>query len=1187
MSKTTENTKEKEIEEEEIEEEPEKEEIKSNPEEKEIENDEDKKIETPKKKKRKHKNLKKESTDSIENTEEKEEKIDEENKEEIKHKKIKKKKKKKKKTEKYETDENKIDDNLNIDKNENDENNNNIEQENNKENKINQEEIIENENENIQEEKLDKENEEEEKNDEIKQEKQEEINTDINKDKNIEPEKKEELINSKQKPKKIIEKKKLQNSKKKSKPEKKQTSKKRKLTEEEEEIEEDENPNDEEREEEEEDIEEQETPPTERSSSKKNKKKGKQISKYHINPQFIKELNAAYKILSKLEDTEDEEDEEEEDDQDTPEPSKNSNMFLCEKKLRTALDICYKDPDMIINKSVIEKMNKIALNKRTNINYILGDIYIALLNKEALFDYENEDNFDFDDLIMFIDNIIKFREEIKNNNNYILYDESLKQFLFFISEQFELEAKLMITIKKILDEDTDIDHENLITNKTFERFINSLSKELEGQISLYEQYEVFLQNKKNIINLIQECDPEEKSNYNDYLKLGKFLAYMLFNSSMNIYLEKNAQIEKEESDDDAGDMLLFYNGNENRGEINIINGEKFCIEMDDKIREQRKRLGEIIIKYSQQFIDNIDVFQIQYIIFILLSRLYACKYKKYEDDINYILADSIINMCFFKTSPMKLITDFINKILESDKQENLSLQKLLVVKINEVKNEEGFLYQMPENLEKKYKNKKIKLEPKKTKKKKPKKKKVDDEEESEEDDDDDLYDTQNLEKFEEIIADENLFLLHNDLKLGYFNQRVIKSGEKFIFFEELSQDYSVLDFCFTLSDLDIKFTITDMTEGKKIYAKERIISIDDTPLKIIMCFTQPRILKFEFDNSYSWVRSKTIKYKTNIFYPKYPYLINHQILLGKYINSISKTKRDIERKKNKGKKKIVSDDTDKLLILKFNGKNKVFNCINVNNNIEAINNLNKNQNISIFSIFIKIKDEKNLDDKSYFYYYSTEKKDIIENELNAENFDILLNKTLNIDNTILNIINLYIINGDDNNINYSSYSLKKLLGFEPSFISNILYFIQNLNQAQLLYCLYKQILANELVDVVILLNYTKYSGYQINLFDSDELIDFNENFKGLNKNSNLDENIKMMTEGIKKMEFGEERKVLVILCSSIDEKENEITPEKIKTKLEENFGKENGMKNISIIQLDKDFNTEVKNYSHLFYLENN
>ena len=169
------------------------------------------------------------------------------------------------------------------------------------------------------------------------------------------------------------------------------------------------------------------------------------------------------------------------------------------------------------------------------------------------------------------------------------------------------------------------------------------------------------------------------------------------------------------------------------------------------------------------------------------------------------------------------------------------------------------------------------------KKKMDKGKENDEEEEEEEDDDDDddLGDNKIGEKFEDIINEENLFALHNDLKLGYFNKKVIKARDKFIFFEEINQDYSLLDFCVNLEEYDIKFTITDVTEGKELYSKERLIGNEDTPLKIVMFFSTPRILKFEFDNSYSWLRSKTIKFKTNIFYPKYPYLINHQILLEK------------------------------------------------------------------------------------------------------------------------------------------------------------------------------------------------------------------------------------------------------------------------------------------------------------------
>ena len=124
-------------------------------------------------------------------------------------------------------------------------------------------------------------------------------------------------------------------------------------------------------------------------------------------------------------------------------------------------------------------------------------------------------------------------------------------------------------------------------------------------------------------------------------------------------------------------------------------------------------------------------------------------------------------------------------------------------------------------------------------------------------------------------------------------------------------------------------------------------------------------------------------------------------------------------------------------------------------------------------------------------------------------------------------------------------------------------------------------------DVVILLNYTKYSGYQLSLFDNDEIIDFCEHFNGLNKNNNLDDNIKIVYDGIKKLELDEDRKVKIILCSSIDEKENEITPENIENKLKEIFGKEeNGMKNVNIIKIDNEFNKEVENYSNIFYLDN-
>ena len=170
------------------------------------------------------------------------------------------------------------------------------------------------------------------------------------------------------------------------------------------------------------------------------------------------------------------------------------------------------------------------------------------------------------------------------------------------------------------------------------------------------------------------------------------------------------------------------------------------------------------------------------------------------------------------------------------------------------------------------------------------------EEEEESEDEDEKEDDKGLRKFEEEV----LLLYKNDLKIGFFNYKIINAGEKFVIYEEINKEFSVLDFCLNIEDLDVKLTITDLTEGREIYNKERLNSFFETPLKMIMFFTSQRILKFEFDNSYSWITSKTIKYKINTFYPKNPYLISHQILLSKYKKAILRTK-NLAKKKAKKK----------------------------------------------------------------------------------------------------------------------------------------------------------------------------------------------------------------------------------------------------------------------------------------------
>ena len=433
----------------------------------------------------------------------------------------------------------------------------------------------------------------------------------------------------------------------------------------------------------------------------------------------------------------------------------------------------------------------------------------------------------------------------------------------------------------------------------------------------------------------------------------------------------------------------------------------------------------------------------------------------------------------------------------------------------------------------------------------------------------------------------------------------------------------------TIHELDIKLTITDLTEGRVIFTKEGIDQLVYCPLKIVMFFSNPRILKFEFDNSYSWFTSKTVKYKTTVLYPRNPYLIGHQILISKYQNIIIKGKKSKDEKDKDNNKKIKRlnlndnenenkkededgeelNDVENILITKIDGENKVFNCINVKENLNQINKMVKDKYLFISSIYLEIsikkENEENLN-KSYFYY-NKEGQGLVQNELKQENFEKYLSDLISKSKANLNLINLYIINGDikeneSNNINNTKFyyfSMKKILGFEPvikisGMMKKIIFFIQYLNQAQMLYYLYKKISNHQKYDITLLINYTKYCGYQFALYYDEEIfVDLNE-FKGLSKDKSLEENIEIITKGINKLNEGdnnddneEEKLFEIVLPKAVDDNENDITPIKIEEKLKEKLQiNENKKIKFKIVKPLLNFNKELQINSHVFYLDN-
>ena len=441
-------------------------------------------------------------------------------------------------------------------------------------------------------------------------------------------------------------------------------------------------------------------------------------------------------------------------------------------------------------------------------------------------------------------------------------------------------------------------------------------------------------------------------------------------------------------------------------------------------------------------------------------------------------------------------------------------------------------------------------------------------------------------------------MLEKDLKFAFYNIKTIRAGEKFIVYEEINHSYSILDFCMIIDELDIKLTITDLTEGRIIFSKEGIDKLIYSPLKIMLFFSNPRILKFEFDNSYSWFTSKTIKYKINILYPNNPYLLAHQILISKYQNTIikgKKMKKEKNKKKTQNKTEVIDyNKMENLLIIKIDGENKVFNCTNVKENLVEINKMVKDNYLNISSIYIELKQKKEEIDNKTFFYYNKNNQGFNQNELTKEVFEKYLHDLIKKSKANLNIINLYIINGDlnddDNNVNGFNkyyYSIKKLLGFEPvikieGIMQKIIFFIQYLNQSQILYYLYKQI-NQEQINCLLLINYTKYGGYQMALYNDEEILAKSNEFKGLNKNKSLEQNVEIICDGIKEIIEGE-KKIDIILTQSVDDSEKNITPEKIEEKLNEKI--KLNKNNYRIIKPGLKFNKELLINSHVFYLDN-
>ena len=791
----------------------------------------------------------------------------------------------------------------------------------------------------------------------------------------------------------------------------------------------------------------------------------------------------------------------------------------CETELRKALEELDSISRIFLNKNIVDKSIRISKRNKINLSLVLGQIYIKLMYKENLLSKLNQgNNQDKNLIIYFINELINLNNLLKSTYLGAKFEISLFNFLGNVIKEIPFDSEQLNEINIVLQDHKAKSSVKKLNTSNSHDFIASINQSFNNQNSLYEQYLVVLDNTKEIIELINNSNCSEPKDIEDFLEFGVLLIKLLFG--------KKCILINSKSSNNKNFIKRIFDGQDNiNGDLNIIQGEKFFIDYDSDLEFMREKISKIILNYVERFKNIPNLLELQYIHFSLLKRIYFCHYESLEKEVIPLFVQILINLCLYKDKDkIKQVIQFVNVLLNSKDKEDEEFRELLKEKFKEAKNNSDFNFNYDKNIK------------------------------------------GNLNQFE----NETIYIDETNLHLGFFNNQDIEPGETFEFYVELQKPLSLIDFSLIVKSYDIDLTVTNLSDGNIVY-QEKKLKAEKTPLKLDLFFTKPGILKFELDNSYSWIRSKSISYKTNVFYPQIPSIFENKIAISKYQEIINITKKISGIKTSNDNK--INIKKDQILF--------TYNIDELKKNIEILNSMIVSCQIKILTIFLdKEKEEGEDKEKKYFYY---EKENMVKNELTQENFEEFISENKN--KTGNTIVNLFIISGDDSDVLKSKdLSILSVLGFEPQIqdenTNNLLYFIQYYDQAQLLYYLCNKSKDQE---NALLINYSKFGGYQIAIFLNREIIKEVEELKKINKSEFLENNIELISCAIKKM--GEEKVIKILVTDSIDPEEKNITAEKMSETIQKSLGiKSEKEGNYKIIKLNRDYNIEAERYYHLLNL---
>ena len=502
----------------------------------------------------------------------------------------------------------------------------------------------------------------------------------------------------------------------------------------------------------------------------------------------------------------------------------------------------------ILNSNILVKIDRLSQRNYININILISKILYMILDANN-FKLLSDDsrtliilcNISMNLLEMIssyelceslIKRVITFLNFLKNNSTKYLNNEQLN---------------IINNIQKNLGEK--------IYSKEYTSFGNNYQKDIlsffykessnekeKGIINLFnyffrlkklnEQFDLLCEFGYLILNAIM--NKANPSYIELYYKTADFIIYFVYNfyytikinkqnkdinfNTNNFYLSDNMDINNILENKDI--KLDIYTNLNNPDNLNFLKDKKFELDEQKSFLINYPNIfsiSSILISYLMIYESS---FNCQYASYIIIKRLYFI-FPQYRDKIEDLIPIILLNLLSFKKDQVKnediSYQLFIKYLIQNGEE---SLKEKLKVRLNSQNLEKNFL--------------------------------------------DELLNSNNIKKSD--VEFENIFL---NLKIGFPLNLEIYAGyseEKVI---EIKNENSILFIMFNSVGMDITFRLFKFCpfikeENNDNYFYE-IFKVEKTEgNKIILFVKNPGIYKIVFDNKYSWINSKIIRYRVSV-----------------------------------------------------------------------------------------------------------------------------------------------------------------------------------------------------------------------------------------------------------------------------------------------------------------------------------